>query len=191
MVTKDYDIESLIFAEYNPRQLTADQYKSLRDSVERFGLVDPVIVNTHKDRENIVIGGHQRIRVARDLEIAKIPCVEVELELEREKELNVRLNKNVGEWDYDALANYFDVKELTEWGFTEGDLFPFDQDYGTEFGLPDGDREPIQQMTFTLSDEQVEVVQQAIKKAKLNDFGETGNDNSNGNALWWICSSYE
>jgi hypothetical protein len=89
------------------------------------------------------------------------------------------------------LANYFDVGELTEWGFTDGDLFPFDQDYGTEFELPDGDREPFQQMTFTLSDEQVEMVQSALKKAKQNDFGDTGNENSNGNALWWICNSYE
>ena len=31
----------------------------------------------------------------------------------------------------------------------------------------------------------------AIKKAKKNDFSDTGNKNSNGNALWWICNSYE
>jgi len=36
------------------------------------------------------------------------------------------LNKNVGEWDWDALANYFDVGELTDWGFTENDLQYFD-----------------------------------------------------------------
>ena len=117
-----YPVESLIFAEYNPRQLTKDQYKGLRDSIERFGLVDPIIVNTHKDRENIVVGGHQRIRIAQDLGIKDIPCVEVELDADREKELNVRLNRNVGEWDYDALANYFDVGELTEWGFENYEL---------------------------------------------------------------------
>jgi len=48
--------------------------------------------------------------------------VEVELNPEQERELNIRLNKNSGEWDYDALANYFDVGELTEWGFTEDEL---------------------------------------------------------------------
>ena len=189
--TKDYPIGALIFAEYNPRQLTKDQYKGLRDSIERFGLVDPIIVNKHKDRKNIVVGGHQRIRIAQDLGFKKIPCVEVELDADREKELNIRLNKNVGEWDYDALANHFDVGELTEWGFTDENLFPFDQDYGTEFSLPVGDKEPFQQMTFTLSDEQAEVVENTIKKAKQNDFGNTGNENSNGNALWWICQSYE
>jgi len=126
--TKDYPIGALIFAEYNPRQLTKDQYKGLRDSIERFGLVDPIIVNKHKDRKNIVVGGHQRIRIAQDLGFKKIPCVEVELDADREKELNIRLNKNVGEWDYDALANNFDVGELTEWGFTDDEL----QFYETE-----------------------------------------------------------
>jgi len=57
--------------------------------------------------------------------------------------------------------------------------------------LPDGDKEPFQQMTFTLSDEQAEIVKDKLKLAKQNDFGDTGNENSNGNALWWICNSYE
>ena len=132
-----YPVESLIFAEYNPRQLTKDQYKGLRDSIERFGLVDPIIVNTHKDRENIVVGGHQRIRIAQDLGIKDIPCVEVELDADREKELNVRLNRNTGEWDYDALANYFDVGELTEWGFTDDQLIGWHEAYKDDYARPD------------------------------------------------------
>ena len=186
-----YNPTELIAAEYNPRQLTKEQHKDLTDSIKRFGLVDPLIVNTHKERKNILVGGHQRLKIAQELNIKEIPCVEVELTPAKERELNIRLNKNSGEWDYDALANNFDVGELTEWGFTDENLFPFDQDYGTEFSLPDGDKEPFQQMTFTLSDEQAEVVENTIKKAKQNDFGNTGNENSNGNALWWICNSYE
>jgi len=135
-----HPVGALIFAEYNPRQLTKDQYKSLRDSMERFGLVDPVIINKHPDRENIVIGGHQRLRIAKDMGIEKVPCVELSLDLNQEKELNVRLNRNVGEWDYDALANYFDVGELTEWGFTEDEL-QFWVDEPTE-GLIEDDEVP-------------------------------------------------
>ena len=122
MKTKDYLIGSLIFAEYNPRQLTKEQYRNLRDSIERFGFVDPVIINKHPERENIVIGGHQRIRIAEDMGMEKVPCVELNLSLDKERELNVRLNRNVGEWDWDALANYFDVGELAEWGFKEEEL---------------------------------------------------------------------
>ena len=186
-----YKANDLIMAEYNPRQLTKDQYTQLKDSLTRFGLVDPLIVNKHKSRKNILVGGHQRLKIAKEMGMDKIPCVEVDLPLDQEKELNIRLNKNVGEWDYDSLANYFDVSELMEWGFTDNDLFQFDQNYGTDFELPDGDKEPFQQMTFTVSNEQAEVVENTIKKAKQNDFGNTGNENSNGNALWWICNSYE
>ena len=154
-------------------------------------MVDPIIVNKHKDRENIIIGGHQRVKVASELKIKEIPTVEVNLNLDKEKELNVRLNKNTGSWDYDILANMFEVEELKDWGFDDRDLQLFDDDYGEEFSLPDGDKEPFQQMTFTLSDEQAEIVQGTLKKAKQNDFSDTGNENSNGNALWWICQSYE
>lgn len=191
LTTVSYPIVDIIFAEYNPRELTQIQHQDLKDSITRFGLVDPLIVNTHKERKNILVGGHQRLRIVKELGYKDVPCVEVNLTPDKERELNVRLNKNTGQWDWDALANHFDVGELLEWGFSEGDLFPFDQDYGAEFELPDGDREPFQQMTFTLSDEQVNVVQNAIKKARQNDFSNTGNENINGNALWWICNSYE
>ena len=185
------NINSLISAEYNPRQLTKDQYQNIKDSITRFGIVDPIIVNKNKDRKNIIIGGHQRIKVAKDLKIKKVPCLEIDLTLDREKELNVRLNKNVGEWDFDILADMFDIEELTEWGFTDQDLKLFDNGYDDNFSLPDGDKEPFKQITFTLSDEQYEVVETALKKAKKKDFSDTGNENSNGNAIWWICDSYE
>tara|TARA_Y100000310_G_scaffold182176_1_gene182238 strand:+ start:653 stop:1192 length:540 start_codon:yes stop_codon:yes gene_type:complete len=117
-----YPLESLISAEYNPRQLTVAQYDDLMESIKRFGFVDPVIINKHPERENIVIGGHQRLRIAKALGISDIPCVEVELGIEEEKELNVRLNKNTGGWDWDALANEFSIGNLTKWGFTEREL---------------------------------------------------------------------
>ena len=118
----EYSSSDIIAAEYNPRQLTKEQYSNLKDSLQRFGLVDPLIINKNKERKNILIGGHQRLKIAREMGMDKIPCVEVDLELEKEKELNIRLNKNVGEWDYDTLANYFDVKELADWGFDENEL---------------------------------------------------------------------
>ena len=115
----EYSSSDIIAAEYNPRQLTKEQYSNLKDSLQRFGLVDPLIINKNKERKNILVGGHQRLRIAREMGMDKIPCVEVDLELEKEKELTIRLNKNVGEWDYDTLANNFDVKDLVEWGFKE------------------------------------------------------------------------
>ena len=122
ITTVQYDVKNLIFAEYNPRELTKDQHQDLKDSITRFGFVDPLIVNTHKERKNILVGGHQRLRIAKELGYKDVPCVEVDLTPDKEKELNVRLNKNTGQWDWDALANHFDVGELLEWGFSEDEL---------------------------------------------------------------------
>jgi len=40
----NYKVSDLIFAEYNPRELTKDQHQDLKDSITRFGFVDPLIV---------------------------------------------------------------------------------------------------------------------------------------------------
>ena len=143
-----YKSNDLIMAEYNPRQLTKDQYSQLKDSITRFGLVDPLIVNKNKERKNILVGGHQRFKIAKEMGIDEIPCVEVDLTLDAEKELNIRLNKNVGEWDYDALANYFDVGELTDWGFSNDEL-QFYED------------EPVQGL---IDDDEIPEVEEAITK---------------------------
>lgn len=132
MKIKIYKISELKFADYNPRTLTKDQHKDLTDSLTRFGFVDPVIININSKRKNIIIGGHQRTKVWKSLGHRSVPCVELDLNLEQEKELNVRLNKNVGSWDHDMLANNFDMDELKEWGFTDKDLFMKIDDLETE-----------------------------------------------------------
>lgn len=133
-------LKDLVFAEYNPRNLTEDQAKHLKDSITRFGMVDPIIVNSNEDRKNIIIGGHQRARCAAALKIKTVPVYYIDLTYEKERELNVRLNKNTGEWDWDMLANHFDVEELTEWGFSE-DEFLFPEPIPSE-GLTDEDAVP-------------------------------------------------
>lgn len=140
MTVEYYKPNQLIMAEYNPRQLTKEQHFQLKDSIQRFGFVDPLIVNKNKERKNILVGGHQRLRIAKELGIDKIPCVEVDLNIDQEKELNIRLNKNVGEWDYDSLANYFDVGELMDWGFTDDELQFYEEE--PEQGLIDDDEIP-------------------------------------------------
>lgn len=76
-------------------------------------------------------------------------------------------------------------------GLQDGVGLPTDDSWGDAFdALPDGDRAPFQQMTFTLSDAQAEVVTQALKAAQAEPFADTGNANSNGNALARICEAY-
>lgn len=116
------EIAQLKPAEYNPRYINASEFEQLKESLRRFGIVDPIIVNSNPERHNTVIGGHMRIRAAYELGIREVPVHYVDLTLERERELNIRLNKNTGKFDYDILSNSFNPDELIEWGFTEEEL---------------------------------------------------------------------
>lgn len=115
-------IKDLKPAEYNPRELTKKQYEDLKNSLTEFGVVEPVLVNINPDRLNIVVGGHQRLRIWSEMGNEEIPCAVVNLPLEKEKELNIRLNKNGGQWDWDLLANNFDEADLIDWGFNADDV---------------------------------------------------------------------
>ena len=115
-------ILTLEFAEYNPRTISKKQFKDLKKSITEFGIVAPIVVNTNKDRENVIVGGHQRVRALQDLGHESVLCALVDLPLQEEMKLNLRLNKNGGKFDDDMLINYFDEEVLFEVGFTANDL---------------------------------------------------------------------
>jgi DNA modification methylase len=140
MITVNKKIKSLVEAEYNPRKLSENQKQHITDSIKRFGIVDPIIINVNKDRKNIIIGGHQRVRVAKTLGYEELPCVELDLSRDQERELNIRLNKNTGEFDYEILNELFDIDELLDWGFTEDELEMFEEPESD--GLTDDDEIP-------------------------------------------------
>jgi len=112
------EINKLKPATYNPRQISTKQYKDLKQSIEKFGLVDPIITN----KDFTIIGGHQRYKICKELKHKQIDCVVLDLSKEEERELNIRLNKNTGEFDIDILANEFDIDNLVDWGFKHIDL---------------------------------------------------------------------
>lgn len=109
-------------ATYNPRQWDNFQAEQLKESLTRFGFVDPILVNGAKNRKNIVIGGHFRLKTALDLGFKEVPVVYLDIpDVEKEKELNLRLNRNTGSWDYDLLKN-MDIDLLLDIGFDDIDL---------------------------------------------------------------------
>ncbi|MBU6500357.1 MAG: DNA modification methylase [Patescibacteria group bacterium] len=108
--------------EYNPKTIDAKGLADLEQSIVGFGIVDPLILNSAPQRKNVLIGGHQRLKAYRKLGYEKVPCVYVNIpDLEREKELCIRLSKNVGEFDFAALAE-FDEGFLKNLGFTSEEL---------------------------------------------------------------------
>ena len=105
-------------ADYNPRKWDKEAENQLKESIRKYGIVDPLLVNSAEERKNIVIGGHFRLSVIKELGIADVPVVYICIpDIEKEKELNIRLNKNVGEFDWNLLAN-FDESFLANIGFS-------------------------------------------------------------------------
>ncbi|RJR27207.1 hypothetical protein C4561_02850 [candidate division WWE3 bacterium] len=119
---EDVSVTELQSALYNPRKWSADAISNLTQSIKQFGLVDPIIVNSSPNRKNIVIGGHFRLKIAKELKYKTVPVVYVNIpDIEREKELNLRLNKNTGDWDFKLLAD-FDQSILAGIGFSSEEL---------------------------------------------------------------------
>ena len=102
-------------APYNPRTSTAKQESHLKNSLTKFGVVEPIIFNK---QTGYIVGGHFRVRELQKLGYKEIECVIVDLNIEDEKELNIRLNANTGSFDFDVLANSWDENLLLEWGLS-------------------------------------------------------------------------
>src|SRR3989344_9649539 len=86
-------ISELKAAIYNPRKWSKEQMGHLVESFRRFGCADPIIVNSAPGRKNIVIGGHMRLKAAKELGMKELPVVYLNIPDEKkEKELNDRLN---------------------------------------------------------------------------------------------------
>ena len=97
-------IKDLIPADYNPRKKLKPgdaEYEKIKNSIQEFGYVDPVIVN----KDMTIIGGHQRVNVLCDLGYTEIDCVIIDIDKTKEKALNIALNKITGEWDKEMLAD--------------------------------------------------------------------------------------
>ncbi|MFW9969307.1 MAG: ParB N-terminal domain-containing protein [Candidatus Odinarchaeota archaeon] len=131
-------INKLNFADYNPRrdlQPDDEEYKKIKKSIEKFGYVEPVIVNT-KDKTYKIISGHQRVKVLKDLAYKEIDCVLVSLDENDEKALNIALNKISGEWDNEKLQAVlkelkdFDQDQFFLTGFEDKEFQKLEKEFG-------------------------------------------------------------
>lgn len=99
----------------NPRWMSKKQADGLQQSLEKFGICQPIVLN----RDGIIIGGHQRFKVLKRLgyETIDVYVSSIQLSEKQKEELSIRLNKNLGEWDFDVLANSWEMQDLLNWGF--------------------------------------------------------------------------
>lgn len=111
-------VSELRFSDYNPRTITDAAYEGLKRSIERFGLVEPLVWN---EKTDTIVGGHMRLRVLQDLGIEEVPVTVVHLDLDEEKALNVTLNNQwiSGQFDRDALGTVLSELEGLDYPLEE------------------------------------------------------------------------
>ena len=174
------------------------QIGKIAGSIKEFGFNNPVLI----DADNGIIAGHGRVQAAQVLKLDKVPCIRLGHLTETQKRAYIladnRLAEIGGGWD-DAMLGI----EIAEMGDFDFESIGFDAEAIAKLAgafeveeveppeMEDGDRAPFRQMTFTVHDEQFEEVEAAIRKAKEEGGGESAvNENSNGNALAWICGRF-
>lgn len=153
-ITEKRGLHDLKPCAWNPRTLTKKQAKDLTKSLDKFSLAEIPVVNL----DGTIIAGHQRIEILKKKhsEQYEIPVrVPTRLMTDEEvQEYNIRSNKNTGDFDFDALGNHFDAKDLVEWGFDADELGIdlFDDDLSDE--KPEPEPKEIEcpncQATFTI-----------------------------------------
>ena len=106
-------ISELKDASYNPRTHSKEAIEQIKKSIYEFSVVDPIIVNSAPSRRNIIIGGHMRVKACKSLGHKTVPVVFLDIPSEeKERTLNLRLNRNLGAWNYEFLKEF--DKDLEE-----------------------------------------------------------------------------
>ena len=172
--------------EKNPR-LNDEAVKYVANSIKEFGFKVPIII----DKNNVIVAGHTRYKASKELGLKEVPCIVADdLNEEQIKAFRLADNKvsEMAEWDFNILGEELgDLSfDMSEFGF-DGDVF---DDYGTDFELPEGDKGNIEQITFTLSTEQAELIRSSLEMVK-DEITETfGNENKNGNAIYEVVRQW-
>lgn len=187
------DIDTIKPYKNNAKKHPREQIDQIKKSIQEFGNNDPIAV-----WNNEIVEGHGRYLALQELGEGNIPIIRLdELTDEQRKAYTLVHNKLTMNSDFDFNILDSEIAEIdidmSEFGFDSIDV---DSDmFGTDFSLPDGEKSPYMQVTFTLSNEQAEEIKQIIKIAKeekiTKQYDNYNNDNENGNALYAVCREWE
>ncbi len=194
---EQWPVSDLIEYARNPRK-NDHAVDKVAAAIREFGFRVPILAKSDKT----IVDGHLRLKAAKKLGLETVPVMLCDDMTDAQiKAFRISVNRvaEFAEWDdemlrveFAELADMgFDL-ELTGFGLDEIDALQFDSDCEVEMpALADGDKEPYQQKTFTLHDEQAAIVDDAVTLARTSPLADTGlNENSNGNALALICQQW-
>lgn len=189
MNIKNIKIGDLAPYEKNTKKHDAKQIANVAESIRQYGFVQPLVVDAH----NVVVIGHCRLLAAKKLKMTEVPrvCVD-DLTDEQVRALRIVDNKsNESPWDFDMLGDELADIDLSgfDFDFDLGEQHSPDE-FGDSFTLPDGDKPEICQMTFTLHQNQKDLIEYAIKNVADSVLETFGNTNKNGNALYEVVRQW-
>jgi ParB-like chromosome segregation protein Spo0J len=180
----------------NPRFIKDDKYAKLLNSLREFPEMlqkRPIIV----DENMVALGGNMRLRACKELKLKEVPVIVAAGWTEEQKQaFIIKDNISFGQWDYDVLANTWDVEKLEDWGMDMPSYDLNDEELSDDFSLPEGDKNYLEQITFTISSMQAEQIKEALAVMKRTDefkiYEEevSTNENSNGNAIALIVEQW-
>jgi hypothetical protein len=175
----------------NPRTISKKDMDLLVKSLQEF----PDMLSIREivvDETMTVLGGNMRTLALRKCGAKEATAkVVTGLTPEQKREFVIKDNGGFGKWNMDLLSSSWGDLPLADWGVDLPDDWLGEVKEIDAPELKDGDRAPFQQMTFTLHDEQAEELNAAIAKAKKEGGGESAvNENSNGNALYFIAQRF-
>ena len=174
----------------NTKKHDETQIKNVAESIKKYGWVQPIVI----DNDGTIVIGHCRALAAERMGMEEVPCVVVsDLTEEEINALRIVDNKtNESPWDFDLLSAELPEIDLSdfEFDFEFGGEDYSPDDFGEEFGLADGEKPEICQMTFTLHTRQKELIERAIQQVKENISETFGNTNANGNGLYEVVRQW-
>ena len=105
----------------NPRIIKDDKFKKLVQSIKDFPEmlnIRPIVVN----KDMIILGGNMRYKACKEAGLKEVPIIITDLTEEKQREFLIKDNTSGGEWDWEVLANEWDVEELESWGLDVPEL---------------------------------------------------------------------
>lgn len=182
------DIDSIKRYKNNAKLHPREQIEQIKKSIQEFGNNDPIAV-----WHNEIVEGHGRYDALKELGEKEIPIIRLDnLTDEQRKAYTLVHNKLTMNSDFDLNilnGELFDIESfnMEDYGF---DLGISDDNYGTNFELPDGDKNNLEQITFTLASEQATLIKSALDLVKDEIIETFGNENKNGNAIYEVVRQW-
>jgi len=191
-------ISSLIPYLRNARTHSPEQIQQIIAAIKEFGWTNPVLIG----EDGGILAGHGRIEAALQMGLAEAPCIQLSHLTAAQRRAYIIADNQLAlraGWDEELLK--LELSELDAMGF-DLPLIGFSDKELEDFlhvplpldgmpELPSAGRSPFQQMTFTLHDSQAERVVAAMAiAAAMGPYGDSPNENSNGNALGRICEKF-